>query len=304
MKNLLNSRVAQALVSAERIRLYVWASLVSQILIVVTGGVVRLTGSGLGCPTWPRCVDSSYVTVPAQGIHGVIEFTNRMLTFVLAVIAILTFLAVRRLARSERRGMFLPALVLGLGIVAQAVLGGITVLTGLNSWIVGGHFLLSGVLIGFAVLLVWRFYSHGELVVSGVSYALSRLIGIVGLVAVVVGIIVTGAGPHAGDAKTPRNGLDPEVWQHYHSWPGYALIALEAAAVIWLMVSAAGAARPKALQLHIGLFFATIGQAIVGVLQARLGLPIWMVAVHMLGASVLIALLVAQWIAIGDSKRA
>jgi cytochrome c oxidase assembly protein subunit 15 len=200
--------------------------------------------------------------------------------------------------------MFLPALVLGLGIVAQAVLGGITVLTGLNSWIVGGHFLLSGVLIGFAVLLVWRFYAHGELVVSGVSYALSRLIGIVGLVAVVVGIIVTGAGPHAGDAKTPRNGLDPEVWQHYHSWPGYALIALEAAAVIWLMATAAGAARPKALKLHIGLFFATIGQAIIGVLQARLGLPIWMVAVHMLGASVLIALLVAQWIAIGDSKRA
>jgi len=297
------ARMGAPLVRAERIRGYVWASLVSQILIVVTGGVVRLTGSGLGCPTWPRCVDSSYVTVPEQGIHGVIEFGNRMLTFVLTLIAILTFLAVRKLARAERRGMWLPAFVLGLGIVAQAVLGGITVLTGLNSWIVGAHFLLSAVLICFAVLLVWRFYRHSELVAGAASFALSRLIGLVGMVAVVIGVIVTGAGPHAGDAKTPRNGFDPVVWQHYHSWPGYALIALEATQVILLMVNAGGSARPQALKLHIGLFFATVGQAIVGVLQAHFGLPIWLVALHMFGASVLVALLVAQWLALNEAKR-
>ena len=299
MKKLLNSR----LFAAERLRLYVWASLVSQILIVVTGGVVRLTGSGLGCPTWPRCVDASYVTVPEQGIHGVIEFANRMLTFVLAIIAILTFLAVRRLATSERRGMYLPALVLGLGIVAQAVLGGITVLTGLNSWIVGAHFLLSGVLIAFAVKLVWSFYGHGELLASAASVSLSRLIGAVGAIAVVVGVIVTGAGPHAGDAKTPRNGFDLVVWQHYHSWPGYALLALEAVQVILLLAGASGSARPKAIRLHVGLFFATIGQAIVGIAQAKLGLPIWLVGIHMLGASVLIALLTAQWFALSGQKK-
>ncbi len=299
MKKLLNSR----LFAAERLRLYVWASLVSQILIVVTGGVVRLTGSGLGCPTWPRCVDGSYVTVPEQGIHGVIEFANRMLTFVLAIIAILTFLAVRRLARSERRGMYLPALVLGLGIVAQAVLGGITVLTGLNSWIVGAHFLLSGVLIVFAVNLVWSFYGHGELLASAASVTLSRMIGVVGAIAVVIGVIVTGAGPHAGDAKTPRNGFDLVVWQHYHSWPGYTLLALEAVQVILLLAGASGSARPNAIRLHLGLFFATIGQAVVGVAQAKLGLPIWLVGIHMLGASVLIALLAAQWLALSGHKK-
>ena len=291
------------LVAAERIRLYVWASLVSQILIVVTGGVVRLTGSGLGCPTWPRCTDGSYVTVPEQGIHGVIEFTNRMLTFVLLVVAIVTFLAVRRLAASERRGMFIPALALILGILAQAVLGGITVRTKLNAWTVGAHFMLSAVLIAFAVVLVWRFYGHGDSVISSAAYGLTRLIGVVGLVAVVVGVIVTGAGPHAGDANTTRNGLDPVVWQHYHSWPGYALIALESLQVILLMRSAGGSARPKLLQLNIGLFFATVAQAIIGVVQSRLGLPIWLVAVHMLGASVLIALIAAQWLAGSASNR-
>ena len=299
MKKLLNSR----LFAAERLRMYVWASLVSQILIVVTGGVVRLTGSGLGCPTWPRCVDASYVTVPEQGIHGVIEFANRMLTFVLAIIAILTFLAVRRLASSERRGMYLPALVLGLGIVAQAVLGGITVLTGLNSWIVGAHFLLSGVLIVFAVNLVWSFYGHGELLASAASVTLSRMIGVVGAIAVVIGVIVTGAGPHAGDAKTPRNGFDLVVWQHYHSWPGYTVLALEAVQVILLLAGASGSARPNAIRLHLGLFFATIGQAVVGVAQAKLGLPIWLVGIHMLGASVLIALLAAQWLALSGQKK-
>ncbi|MFM7014388.1 MAG: COX15/CtaA family protein, partial [Actinomycetota bacterium] len=130
-----------ALFSPGRLRLYGWLSLASQIVIVVTGGLVRLTGSGLGCPTWPRCTEESFVTVPEMGIHGIIEFGNRLLTFVLIIIALLTFIVVRRTTRSERFGLTWPALALGLGIIAQALLGGVTVLTGLNPWIVGAHFL-------------------------------------------------------------------------------------------------------------------------------------------------------------------
>ena len=102
-----------------------WATLVVQVGIVGTGGLVRLTGSGLGCPTWPRCTDESFVNTPEMGIHGVIEFGNRLLTFVLVVVAILTFLFVVRMRR-ERRDLFWLALVIGLYVPLQAIIGGIT----------------------------------------------------------------------------------------------------------------------------------------------------------------------------------
>ena len=119
------------------------ASLVANIGIVVTGGLVRLTGSGLGCPTWPRCTDESFVAHPALGIHGAIEFGNRLLTFVLIIIAVLTFVSAalyrdpNRSARDgRRRDLFWLAGGLALGIPAQAIIGGITVLTDLNPYMV------------------------------------------------------------------------------------------------------------------------------------------------------------------------
>ncbi|MFM8926864.1 MAG: COX15/CtaA family protein, partial [Rhodoluna sp.] len=133
-----------------RIKVYAWLSVISQILIVVTGGAVRLTGSGLGCPTWPECQPGSLVSVPELGIHGFIEFANRLLTFVLLLIALLTFIAVLLQPRGQRKGLFWTSLWLGLGIIVQAVIGGISVLTGLNSWIVGLHFLVSTALIAIA----------------------------------------------------------------------------------------------------------------------------------------------------------
>ena len=134
----------------------VWSSLVSQILIVVTGGVVRLTGSGLGCPTWPKCTPDSLVTVEEQGLHGVIEFANRLLTFALLIIAVVTLVA---FWKSQQRVL---AIALLAGIPAQAVLGGITVITGLNPWLVGAHFALSAVLIALASLLVLRLTLAGS----------------------------------------------------------------------------------------------------------------------------------------------
>ena len=151
LKRVLDTPFISPLFSAARIPLYVWASLISQVLIVVTGGVVRLTGSGLGCPTWPKCTAESLITTPEMGIHGIIEWANRMLTFVLALVAILTFVTIVRLGKQLRKGLFAPALILGLGIPAQAVLGGFTVLTKLNPWFVGAHFVLSGYMIAVAI---------------------------------------------------------------------------------------------------------------------------------------------------------
>ena len=138
----------------DRLARYLWplavANLLANIGIVVTGAAVRLTGSGLGCPTWPRCSDESYVAHGELGLHGVIEFGNRTLTFLLAAIALLCFLAA--LGARHRRATRL-AFAIGLGIPLQAVIGGITVLTDLNPWIVAGHFLLSMAIIMICIAL-------------------------------------------------------------------------------------------------------------------------------------------------------
>lgn len=276
----------------ENLKLYVWASLVTQILIVVTGGAVRLTGSGLGCPTWPQCEEGSYTTVPELGVHGVIEFANRLLTFVLLIVAILTYLTVIRLPRSERAGLVWPSFGLGLGIVAQAVIGGITVLTGLNSWIVGAHFLVSAALIAIATILVWRFYGSWSHEGSQTTKLLTAITAVTGLAAIIIGIIVTGSGPHAGDAKTPRNGLDSDLLVHYHSYPAYLLLALVLlqSFLIFRNKESAKFLRNSNL-LFLGVL---VYQVVLGILQARLGLPIALVALHMLGASVLASMLTLQ----------
>jgi cytochrome c oxidase assembly protein subunit 15 len=292
-------KLVQAISSPKRLKLYAWASLISQILIVVTGGLVRLTGSGLGCPTWPRCTEESFVTVPEMGWHGIIEFGNRLLTFVLIIIALFTFIVVRRTLKAFRKGLTWPALLLGLGIIAQALLGGLTVLTGLNSWVVGAHFLLSGVLISFAAVLVWRVYSPVHVPLSYTAVRLAWPIFVAGWLTVVIGVIVTGAGPHAGDATTPRNGFDLEIWQHYHSWPAYITTGLVAIAfiLVWLKLKKDQLRNPAVKALGI-LFISLALQAILGVVQSNLGVPALMAGAHMLGAAVIIALLTFQLLAL------
>lgn len=285
--------------SPERLKVYAWASLASQILIVVTGGLVRLTGSGLGCPTWPKCTEDSFVTVPEMGWHGLIEFGNRLLTFVLIIIALLTFIVVRRTLKAHRKGLTWPSLLLGLGIIAQALLGGLTVLTGLNSWVVGAHFLVSGVLISFASVLVWRVYSPIHVPLSYTAVRLAWPIFVVGWITVLVGIVVTGAGPHAGDANTPRNGFDLEVWQHYHSYPAYIMTALIAIALTftWAQLGKHPSKNPAVKSLGL-LFIVSVAQAILGVVQANLGVPALLAGAHMLGAALIISLLTFQLLAL------
>jgi heme a synthase len=271
---------------------------------VVTGGVVRLTGSGLGCPTWPKCTDGSLVNTPEMGIHGIIEFTNRLLTFVLALVAILTFVTIVRLGKSVRKGLFAPALILGLGIPAQAVLGGFTVWSQLNPWFVGAHFVLSAYMIVMASLLVWRAIKSEHTPVSPGMYSLANAIAVVGAIAVVIGVLVTGAGPHSGDAKSVRNGLDLQVWQHFHSYPAYLMLTL-VIMQLGLMIRRDGkflaSFQSKVLT---GLLAATVFQAIIGVAQARLGVPPLLVGIHMLGASALCSLLTFQWLVVRGKPAA
>lgn len=290
--------ILNGLISSARIKLYVWLSLVTQIGIVVTGGAVRLTGSGLGCPTWPLCTEDSLVSTPEMGIHGLIEFGNRLLTFVLLIVAILTFATVFRV-RKQRRGLTSLAVLLGLGIIAQAIIGGITVLTGLNPWVVGLHFVVSGVLIAIAALLMWRALRPYPLVTSPLVRLNSWAIVLVGIVTILVGVAVTGAGPHAGDANTPRNGLNLEIWQHYHSYPGYLMTALILLQLVMLTKSFGWQYPTKILALT---FVVTLAQALVGIWQARTGVPPFLVGVHMLGAAVLSALLMLQWLAVHNSR--
>jgi len=270
-----------------------WATLVVQIGIVGTGGLVRLTGSGLGCDTWPRCNEDSFVPVPeVSGVHGFIEFGNRLLTFVLVAVAIIMFLFVVRMRR-ERRDLFWLSLLIGLYVPLQAVIGGITVLTNLNPYVVGLHYFASVLLVALSAVLVVRVYAEPGprvLAVPGWYAAVTHVTTAFVLVTVVVGILVTGSGPHAGDGGAARNGLNPELMQHIHAWPGYITFALT-------LVLVAGSWRtPPTLRLRLWtllLLGIELVQIVVGLWQARTGLPIVLVNIHMVLAVGLVAAMTA-----------
>jgi heme a synthase len=259
-----------------------WAivSLVMNIVIVVTGGLVRLTGSGLGCPTWPRCTEDSYVSHPELGIHGAIEFGNRLFTLVLVIAAALTFISamLHRESGRPRSDLRWLAAGLALGIPLQGVIGGITVLTQLNPYVVSLHLLLSMVLIALAVWLVRKTWHIAPAHASGPSVAATRVTFVLMWLAIWLGTMVTGSGPHAGDADAPRNGLDAMLLTRLHTSVVYATVA--ASVVCFLLL------RSRAVLL---LLLVEIVQAGIGVAQYQLGLPIWLVALHLLGASLAIA---------------
>ncbi|UZX03385.1 heme A synthase [Arthrobacter sp. CDRTa11] len=275
-----------------RVRRLAVASLIGQTLLVVTGGAVRLTASGLGCPTWPRCTDTSLVNTPEMGIHGFIEFGNRLLTFALAAVAALMLVYLWNL-RKERRDLFLLALGLLASIPAQAVIGGITVLTNLNPWVVGLHFLVSMALVVFATLLVNRAYGRTGRFASallpalpGVLRPVTAAVALFSAAAVMLGVVVTGAGPHAGDADAPRNGLDWDLFSHIHAVPAYLITAGTLFALVIVFTRRiSGPFRTAALML----LAVTLLQAVIGFTQYYNSIPALLVAAHMLGAALLMS---------------
>ncbi|MFM5951884.1 MAG: COX15/CtaA family protein [Micrococcales bacterium] len=281
------------LFSESMLRTLAWASLISEILIVVTGGAVRLTASGLGCPTWPTCTPESLVTVPEMGIHGIIEFGNRLLTFVLLAVAI-AFLISAWKARGSRK-VLATAIWLIAGIFLQAVVGGISVLMKLNPWVVGLHFVISAVMISISSLQIWRVYEPKVSKSSSMERFTSNLLALFGTAAILIGIVVTGSGPHAGDFEAPRNGLDSELWQHFHSYPAYLALAIT---FVQLLVVRKRDVDGYASRLTFWTLVVLVVQAIVGVAQARLGLPIWMVLLHIALAATTASLLTLQWLSV------
>jgi cytochrome c oxidase assembly protein subunit 15 len=254
-------------------------------LIVVTGGAVRLTGSGLGCPTWPRCTDASLVPTRELAGHGVIEFGNRTLTFVLTVAAVATLVVVWRSARRDLRPLAVASV---LGIPVQAVLGGITVLTGLNPWIVAGHFLLSMVLVAVATVLWLRSREPGvgQLVVRRPLPLLVAAIAVVTAAVLVLGTVVTGSGPHSGDPAAGRTGFDPELVSQLHADVVFLLVGLTAALLVALSATdSPGRVRRAARDLLV----VQLAQGVIGYVQYFTHLPVVLVLLHMLGATLITA---------------
>lgn len=265
-----------------RIRVFAWLSFVAQTTIIATGGAVRLTGSGLGCPTWPTCTPESLVPTEELGYHSLIEFGNRLMTGVVGIVALVLFVLVWRIRR-ERRDLFTLAFIVGAGVVAQAIVGGITVWTGLNPFIVGFHYVSSLLLVCVCAAFLARMDAtpgRRELAVPGWYAGLTHTTTAVLALTIVFGILTTGAGPHSGDAAAGRNGFAAELLEHVHAWPGYALLAL----TLVLLVGAWRLRLPT-LRWTIALLAVELVQIAVGLYQARNGLPPLAVGVHMVLAA-------------------
>ena len=322
------------------LRIFAWLSFLAQTIIIGTGGAVRLTGSGLGCSEWPLCTPESLVPIYAdQGIHGIIEFGNRVMTGVVGVIALAVLLLV--LARvggkrsvfsalrfaaggivaavivfalvslfslpatpfamaallitvivatvrsvrmtTERRDLVILAWIVLVGVVAQALVGGITVLTGLNPFIVGFHYVSSLLLVCVTAAFLVRLYAVAGPRVSAVPKwftILSHVTGLALAVTIVFGVLTTGSGPHSGDADVLRHGFDATILAHVHSWPGYILAGLVLALTI-----AAWVLRLEPRKWLLVLVLAILVQVGVGIWQAREGLPPLLVGIHMVLAS-------------------
>ena len=269
------------------------ANLVAQVGIVVTGGLVRLTGSGLGCPTWPECVDGSLVPTSRQeeSWHKLVEFGNRTLTFLLAALAIAAVvgaLVQRRQFRSAgapaRRPILLLSAIPLLGTVAQALLGGITVLTGLHPAVVAAHFLLSIAIIGGTAVLVERAQDAADRPVTPLVRTelrrMAEVLVVLALVIVVMGTVVTGSGPNSGDADVShRFGIDQRVSAWIHADTVFLFVGLLAGMVLALHLVTAPARALRRAWILVAL---TVANAAVGYLQLFTGLPWLAVALHML----------------------
>ncbi len=271
--------------------------------IAVTGAVVRVTGSGLGCPTWPECFPGSLVPTPnpeVAALHQWVEFSNRLLGIGLVIVCGLCVIAALFVRPRRRRLMWL-ACAMPLGVVAQAVLGGITVLTGLAWYTVAPHFLVSVPLVWLAVLLArdaWALDRESEARVVTVPRAVRGLLSVTAVVLtalLVAGTLVTSAGPHAGDASTPR--LDAlSVLQLATLHADLLAVFLGLLTGLGFLLHAVGAPRVVVVRFRV-LVLVTLAQGAVGGVQYALGVPEVLVALHVLGAMLTTAAAAWLWAA-------
>ncbi|MEV7198428.1 COX15/CtaA family protein [Streptomyces griseoluteus] len=260
------------------------AALVMSVVIVVTGGAVRLTGSGLGCPTWPTCTDDSLTTTRAMGVHGVIEFGNRMLTYVLCAAVGWAIIAARS-RKPWRRDLTRLGWAQFWVVMGNAVLGGIVVLVGLNPYTVAAHFLLSTALITVATV-TWQRTREGDAearpLVGGAVRQLVWFLVAAAALLIAVGTVVTGAGPHAGDSsEVARIPLDWEMIAKLHAVLAWIVVTLTFA--LWFVLKAVDAPKGPLSRIR-DLFVILLAQGVIGYIQYFTHLPEALVALHMLGS--------------------
>jgi heme a synthase len=257
------------------------ANLIAQSGIIVTGAVVRLTGSGLGCPTWPDCTPGSLVPVAGQveGFHKYIEFGNRLLTFLVLVIAIALFVFS---LLNEKRNIIVWSFLPLIGTLLQAVLGGITVLTGLHPSTVMAHFLLSIVLVGISVK-IYDYFNNKKVykVLPKIVDNYVKIVTLVGLAVIILGTITTGSGPHSGDEIAARFDLDIRViaWLHADS------VLLFVGLIIGLLViTKLNSDSNHLFKTTRTLFIICLVQGFIGYVQWFSNLPWILVSFHVIGA--------------------
>jgi cytochrome c oxidase assembly protein subunit 15 len=290
-------------------RLIAAAVVLTQGGIAVTGAVVRVTASGLGCPTWPQCFPGSFTPVPhaeVPGIHQAVEFGNRMITFLVVLTAALAVLAVTRARR--RREVLVYAWLMPASTVMQAVIGGITVLTGLLWWTVAIHLLVSMAMVWLAVLL---FVKIGEpddgAPTARVPKPLRQLTILTAMVLaaqLVSGTLVTAAGPHAGDKSitSPVPRLEIEVVALVQAHVSLLLIYLSLLFGLAFGLRAVSAPRPVIRRLAVLLGLVAL-QALVGRVQYATGVPAALVAIHVAGAAACTAATSALWASMRERSQ-
>ncbi|MFI9148921.1 heme A synthase [Streptomyces sp. NPDC053367] len=261
-----------------------FAALVMAVVIVVTGGAVRLTGSGLGCPTWPKCTEDSLTTTGEMGLHGVIEFGNRMLTYVLCA-AVGWAIVAARSEKPYRRSLTRLGWAQFWIVMSNAILGGIVVLVGLNPYTVAAHFLLSSALIAVATVM-WQRTREGDVeprpLVGGSVQQLVWVLVAVTVLLIAVGTVVTGAGPHAGDSsEVERMPLNWEDVSKLHAVLAWITVSLTFA--LWFVLKAVDAPKGP-LHRTRDLFVVLLAQGVIGYVQYFTELPEVLVGAHMLGS--------------------
>ena len=265
------------------------ALLAIQAGIVVTGGAVRLTGSGLGCPTWPECTDGSIAPVANQAegqLHAWIEFGNRLLAWVMLIIALaaLIYIVKRLKNREDFKHLRALAILQILGFFGQVVLGGITVLTDLNPIAVSAHFVLTIPLIAGALSLRHRILDRPVLVVKSLTRNLTKIVTSLTCIVLILGVVVTGTGPHAGDADVKRFPFDERTVSWLHADAVIALIGLTLA-LYFVVKSSENSEVQKIFGGYIKiLLIIELLQGAIGYVQYFTGLPALIVGAHLLGA--------------------
>ena len=266
------------------------ALLVLQAGLVVTGGAVRLTGSGLGCPTWPECTDGSIKPVITQAedqLHAWIEFGNRLIAWLILILALaaLVYIVKKLKSRNDFKRLRLLAILQILGFLGQVVLGGITVLTKLNPISVSAHFVLTLPLIAGALALRHRVLDRPVLELQPMTRTVTKIVTALSFIVLLLGVVVTGTGPHAGDADAKRYPFDFQAVSILHADSVIALICL--AIALYLVVKVSESAEVKKLfGRMISIFLAIcLAQGAIGYLQYLTGLPELLVGAHLLGAT-------------------